>query len=74
MDNKKTVFSAIQPSGEITLGNYIGALKNLVNLQDDYKCIYALADLHAITVRQDPELLKTIQNNIDFIMNNFYKL
>lgn len=58
MDNKKTVFSAIQPSGEITLGNYIGALKNLVNLQDDYKCIYALADLHAITVRQDPELLK----------------
>ena len=58
MDNKKTVFSAIQPSGELTLGNYIGALKNLVNLQDDYKCIYALADLHAITVRQDPELLK----------------
>ncbi len=51
---KKTIFSAIQPSGTITLGNYLGALQNWIKLQDDYDCIFALADLHAITVRQDP--------------------
>ena len=53
-ENKKTIFSAIQPSGTITLGNYLGALKNWVSLQDEYNCIFALADLHTITVRQDP--------------------
>lgn len=51
---KKTIFSAIQPSGTITLGNYLGALQNWITLQDDYRCIFALADLHTITVRQDP--------------------
>lgn len=51
---KKVIFSAIQPSGIITLGNYLGALKNWISLQDEYDCIYALADLHTITVRQDP--------------------
>lgn len=51
---KQVIFSAIQPSGTITLGNYLGALKNWIELQDDYRCIYALADLHTITVRQDP--------------------
>lgn len=51
---KKVIFSAIQPSGTITLGNYLGALKNWINLQDEFDCIYALADLHTITVRQDP--------------------
>lgn len=59
MDNqpqqkKKVIFSAIQPTGTITLGNYLGALKNWGNLQDEFNCIYALADLHAITVRQEP--------------------
>ena len=54
IERKKVIFSAIQPSGTITLGNYLGALKNWVTLQDEYDCIYALADLHAITVRQDP--------------------
>ena len=44
----------IQPTGTFTLGNYLGALKNFVRLQDDYECVYALADLHAITVRQEP--------------------
>lgn len=53
-ERKPVIFSAIQPSGTITLGNYLGALKNWISLQDDYDCIYALADLHAITVRQDP--------------------
>ena len=51
---KEIVFSAIQPSGTVTLGNYLGALKNWVNLQDEFNCIFALADLHTITVRQEP--------------------
>jgi tryptophanyl-tRNA synthetase len=53
-ERKKVIFSAIQPSGTVTLGNYLGALKNWIGLQDDYDCIYALADLHTITVRQEP--------------------
>ena len=51
---KKTLFSAIQPSGTITLGNYLGAIKNWTGLQEEFRCIFALADLHAITVRQEP--------------------
>ena len=51
---KKRVLSMIQPTGTFTLGNYLGALKNFVALQEDYECVYALADLHAITVRQEP--------------------
>lgn len=53
-ERKKVIFSAIQPSGTITLGNYLGALQNWVALQDDFDCIFALADLHTITVRQEP--------------------
>lgn len=49
---KKTIYSAIQPSGMLTLGNYLGALRNWVMLQNEYDCIYTVADLHAITVRQ----------------------
>ena len=60
---KKVLFSAIQPSGTITLGNYLGALKNWVDLQNDYTCIFALADLHAITVRQEPKNL--LKNTMD---------
>lgn len=51
---KKRVFSAIQPSGMLTLGNYLGALKNWKSMTDEFECIYAVADLHAITVRQEP--------------------
>lgn len=54
-EKKKVIFSAIQPSGTITLGNYLGALRNWVKLQDDYNCVFAVADLHAITVRQEPQ-------------------
>ena len=54
-EKKKVIFSAIQPSGTITLGNYLGALQNWVKLQDEYNCIFAVADLHAITVRQEPQ-------------------
>lgn len=53
-EKKKRVFSAIQPSGTITLGNYLGAVKNWAAMQDEFECIYALADLHTITVRQEP--------------------
>ena len=60
-EKKKRIFSAIQPSGTITLGNYIGALRNWVKLQDEYECIFAVADLQAITVRQDP---KNFRKNI----------
>lgn len=55
---KKRIFSGVQPSGNITLGNYLGAIKNWVNLQNDYDCIFAMMDLHTITVRQTPAELR----------------
>ena len=55
---KKRIFSAIQPSGQMTLGNYLGAIRNWVELQDEFDCVFATANLHAITVRQDPKKLK----------------
>lgn len=57
-EKKKIVFSGIQPSGLITLGNYLGAVKNWVDMQTLYDCIYCIVDLHAITVRQDPSALR----------------
>ncbi len=56
---KKTVLSCIQPSGLLTLGNYLGALKNWLSMQDEFQCTYAVADLHAITVRQEPAKLRS---------------
>ena len=58
MEEKKRIFSGVQPSGNITLGNYLGAIKNWVDLQNDYECIYAMMDLHTITVRQTPAELR----------------
>lgn len=55
---KKTIFSGIQPSGTLTIGNYLGALRNFVKLQEEYNTYYCVVDLHAITVRQDPTLLR----------------
>ncbi len=55
---KPVIFSGIQPSGTLTLGNYIGALSNFSKLQDDYDCIYCVVDEHAITVRQNPADLR----------------
>jgi len=55
---KKRIFSGVKPSGELTIGNYLGAIKNWVKLQDDYESIFCVVDLHAITVPQDPELLR----------------
>ncbi|MBV7271697.1 tryptophan--tRNA ligase [Clostridiaceae bacterium UIB06] len=57
-EKKKVIFSGIQPSGNLTIGNYLGALKNWVKLQDEYDCYYCVVDLHAITVRQEPKELR----------------
>ena len=57
-ETKKIIFSGIQPSGTLTLGNYIGALRNFKLLEDEYQCIYCVVDMHAITVRQDPAALR----------------
>lgn len=56
--DKKRIVSGVKPSGEVTLGNYLGALQNWVKMQDEYDCFYFLADLHAITVMQDPKELR----------------
>ncbi|MBQ2286110.1 MAG: tryptophan--tRNA ligase [Acutalibacteraceae bacterium] len=58
MSEQKRVLSFIQPSGLLTLGNYLGALKNWTEMQNDFDCTYAVADLHAITVRQEPAKLR----------------
>ncbi len=58
MENKKIMLSGIQPTGVYTLGNYTGAVRNWSELQDEYKNFYFLADLHSLTVRQDPEVLR----------------
>ena len=55
---KKRIFSGIQPTGVLTLGNYIGALRNFKILEDEYDCLYSIVDLHAITVRQNPAELR----------------
>ena len=52
------MYSAVTPSGNITIGNYTGAIRNWVRMQDDFDCFYAISDLHSITVRQDPALLR----------------
>ena len=57
MSNKKLVFSGVQPTGNLHLGNYLGALKNFTSLQKEMECIYCVVDLHAITIFQEPEKL-----------------
>lgn len=56
--DKKVLFSGMQATGSLTLGNYLGALKNWVTLSDEYECFYSVVDLHSITVRQDPAILR----------------
>ncbi len=58
MTDKKRIFSGIQPSGNLHIGNYLGAIKNWVKLQDEFESIFCVVDLHAITVPQDPEMLR----------------
>lgn len=61
---KPIIFSGIQPSGDLTIGNYLGALNNWRKLQDSYHSYYCIVDMHAITLRQDPQILRkrTLQN------------
>ena len=65
MEERKTVFSGVQPSGALTIGNYIGSIRNWVDLQDDYNCFYCIVDLHAITVPQVPKDLR--KNTLDLL-------
>ncbi|EQF26321.1 tryptophan--tRNA ligase [Clostridioides difficile] len=65
MSEKKVIFSGAQPSGKMTLGNYLGAIKTWTELQDNYDCYYSIVDLHAITVPQDPKVLRA--NTIELL-------
>jgi tryptophanyl-tRNA synthetase len=62
---KKRIFSGVQPSGTITLGNYLGAIKNMAALQDEYDCIYCVVDMHALSVPQAPALL--LNNTLELL-------
>ncbi|SEN31881.1 tryptophanyl-tRNA synthetase [Peptostreptococcus russellii] len=66
---KKVIFSGVQPSGKMTLGNYLGALKSWTDLQKEFECYFSMVNMHAITVPQDPEVLKrqTIELLAQFI-------
>ena len=59
IDDKKVIFSGMQATGNLTLGNYVGALKNWITLCDEYECFFSVVDLHSITVRQDPAELRS---------------
>lgn len=58
VDGKKVLFSGMQATGDLTLGNYLGALKNWVDLSSEYECFYSVVDMHSITIRQDPAELR----------------
>ena len=58
MEQKKRIFSGIQPSGDLTLGSYMGAIRNWAALQDEYDCLFCIVDMHAITVQQIPAELR----------------
>ena len=62
-ERKKRIFSGIQPTGVMTLGNYLGAVRNWAQLQEDYDCTYCIVNMHAITVRQEPAKLR--KNTLD---------
>jgi tryptophanyl-tRNA synthetase len=58
LDGKKSIFSGMQATGTLHIGNYLGALKNWIELEDEYQCFYCVVDLHSITIRQDPAELR----------------
>lgn len=64
-DGRKTLYTAFQPTNNLTIGNYLGTIKNCVDLQNDYDCIFAIANMHAITVRQEPKNLR--QNTLSLL-------
>ena len=58
MENKKVIFSGVQPTGKITIGNYLGAIKNWTTMQEEFNSIFCVVDLHSITVNQVPAELR----------------
>ncbi|MCL2254502.1 MAG: tryptophan--tRNA ligase [Lachnospiraceae bacterium] len=64
LDGKKILFSGMQATGSLHIGNYLGALKNWVSLSNDYECFYSVVDMHSITIRQDPQELRNNARNI----------
>ena len=64
IDGKKVLFSGMQATGNLTLGNYLGALKNWVSLSDEYECFYSVVDMHSITIRQDPSEFRRRARNL----------
>ena len=72
--NIKRVFSGVQPTGNLHLGNYLGAIKNFVDLQNKFECIYCIVDLHAITNRQVPKELKSnvLETAASFVAAGFF--
>ncbi|HCR40964.1 MAG TPA: tryptophan--tRNA ligase, partial [Lachnospiraceae bacterium] len=58
LEGKKSLFSGMQATGTLHLGNYLGALKNWVTLEDEYQCFYSVVDMHSMTIRQDPAELR----------------
>ena len=73
--HKKRVFSGVQPTGNLHLGNYLGAIKNFVDLQNKFECVYCIVDLHAITNRQNPKQLKSnVSYNGRYILNSDFSV
>ena len=64
--NNNSVLSGVQPSGDLHIGNYVGAIKNFVNLQEDHDCLYCIVDLHAVTVWQNPNNLKSNIKRVEY--------
>jgi len=64
LDQKKRIFSGVQPSGNLTIGNYLGAIKNWIPMQDEFECLYCVVDLHTLTVRQKPADLRQRSLNL----------
>jgi len=63
-EQKKRIFSGVQPSGNLTIGNYLGAIKNWIPMQDEFECLYCVVDLHTLTVRQKPADLRQRSLNL----------
>ncbi len=63
-EQKKRIFSGVQPSGNLTIGNYLGAIRNWIPMQDEFECLYCVVDLHTLTVRQNPAELRQRSLNL----------
>jgi len=71
MSEKKKVYSGIRATGRLHLGNYFGAVKGMLELQDKYDCVFSVVDLHAITTPYDPKTLKNnVLNSLGVLSNN----